>query len=275
MSGSDSSTLARLAEHWPEYAIEAALLGTFMVSACCVTTLVLHPRSPVAKLAPRAVAKRAIIGVMMGLTAVGLIYSGLGARSGAHMNPATTLVFYLLGRVHPVDAAAYMVCQFLGGLVGTLLATRVLLAVFPRERVSHAVTQPGRHGALAAWAAEFAITLGLMSLVLWCSNTAALAPYTGLLVGVLIVLYITFEAPVSGMSMNPARTLGSALSARTYKALWVYFTAPPAGMLAAAMLYVVTAGPDRVYCAKLNHQGPERCLFNCRIEQMPGRVEPR
>ena len=73
--------------------------------------------------------------------------------------------------------------------------------------------------------------------------------------------YITFEAPFSGMSLNPARTLGSALPAMTWTALWLYFTAPPLGMLAAAEVYVGLRGARAVHCAKLHHQNSKRCIF--------------
>ena len=74
---------------------------------------------------------------------------------------------------------------------------------------------------------------------------------------------ITLEAPLSGMSMNPARTFGSALSAQVWTALWVYFLAPPLGMLLAAELYVRWHGVHRVLCAKLHHHNTRRCIFHC------------
>jgi aquaporin Z len=81
--------------------------------------------------------------------------------------------------------------------------------------------------------------------------------------GMLVASYIVFEAPVSGMSLNPARTLGSAVHAHVWTALWVYFTAPLLGMLAAAQLYVSTRGLDAVLCAKLHHENLQRCIFRC------------
>jgi len=77
------------------------------------------------------------------------------------------------------------------------------------------------------------------------------------------MIYISVEAPVSGMSMNPARTLGSAFSAQFWNSLWIYFTAPPLGMLLAAELYVRQYGLARILCAKLHHENTERCIFIC------------
>ncbi|MEK6701093.1 MAG: aquaporin, partial [Planctomycetota bacterium] len=136
--------------------------------------------------------------------------------------------------------------------------------------VNHAATLPGRRGVRVAWIAEFGITLVLMSMVLITSNRASTAAYTGVIAGGLVALYITIEAPLSGMSMNPARTLGSAVHARDFRALWVYFTAPPLGMLCAAGLYVIAVGSGHVYCCKMSHAADEPCIFNCRIGEMPG-----
>jgi aquaporin Z len=77
----------------------------------------------------------------------------------------------------------------------------------------------------------------------------------------MVALFITVEGPLSGMSMNPARTLGSALFARDWTALWVYFIAPPIGMLGAAELYLRQRGREAVFCAKLHHQNGKRCIF--------------
>jgi aquaporin Z len=78
-----------------------------------------------------------------------------------------------------------------------------------------------------------------------------------------VLTYITFEARLSGMSMNPARTLGSAIVAQVWTALWVYFTAPPLGMALAAELYSRLKGPNAIRCAKLHHDNDRRCIFRC------------
>ena len=111
----------------------------------------------------------------------------------------------------------------------------------------------------------------LMLMVLFVSNSASIARYTGLVVGLLVAVYITLEAPVSGMSMNPARTFASALAGKTWTALWVYFTAPPLGMLAAAQTYLWLRGRAAVHCAKMHHQNDKRCIFcDSRAASQPG-----
>jgi aquaporin Z len=114
-----------------------------------------------------------------------------------------------------------------------------------------------------AFSAEVLISFVLMSVILAISNTRKLARYTGLFAGALVATYITLESPLSGMSMNPARTLGSALSAHVWTALWIYFTAPPIRMLLAAEVFVRLRGARAVICAKLHHQNDQRCIFRC------------
>ena len=256
--------------HWPEYAIEATGLGVFMLVACAFGALLGHPDSAVVRAVPDPFARRALMGLAMGLTAVGLIYSPWGRRSGAHFNPATTLTFWRLGKVATRDAMAYAAAQALGGLAGVVVAALVVGRALEHPAVRYVVTVPGTTGATLAFVAETAITFVLMTVVLQVSNRAAVARFTGLAAGALVTLYITFEAPLSGMSMNPARSLASALPAATWDAFWIYLLAPPLGMLLAAELYAGRGGGRAVYCAKLHHDGG-RCIFRCRHAELRGR----
>src|SRR3954452_1248912 len=118
-----SAPHAALKAHWPEYLIEAAGLGAFMVTAGFCVMLANAP--PIEAVIRNPDLRRALIGAAMGLTAIALIYSPWGKRSGAHLNPAVTLTFWRLGKVSPADAAFYVVAQFAGGAAGTwLLAAR-------------------------------------------------------------------------------------------------------------------------------------------------------
>ena len=191
--------------------MEAVGLGLFMVSAGVVATLLWYPGSPVAEAVPDGVLRRAVMGLAMGLTAIGIIYSPWGKRSGAHMNPAVTLTFWRLGKIATWDALFYVAAQFLGGALGVLVVLALLGAIFADPPVSYAATVPGPAGAAVALLAEAAISFGLMMVILVATNAPRLMRLTGVLAGCLVALYITLEAPISGMSMNPARTLASAL----------------------------------------------------------------
>ncbi|HKY70692.1 MAG TPA: aquaporin [Nitrospira sp.] len=249
--------------HWPEYLMEAAGLGLFMISAAIVTTGLEHPASPLRQGIPDPTTRRVIIGIAMGLTAVALIYSPWGGRSGAHLNPAVTLTFLRLGKMQWVDALFYVLGQFAGGTAGLLMAAAVIGMAVRHPAVNYAVTVPGQEGSVAAFVAEVVISFGLMLIVLVTSNHATLRMWTGLFAGALVAAYIAVEAPLSGMSMNPARSFASALPANVWSAFWVYLTAPLAGMLLAAECYLRVQGAHRVLCAKLHHEHRSGCIFRC------------
>lgn len=249
-----------LRTHWPEYLIEAWALGMFMVSAGLVTLLVESVASPLRAALPDPVVRRSLIGLAMGLTAVALIYSRWGQRSGAHMNPAVTLTFLALRRIAPWDAAFYVLAQFVGASVGVLAVAVLAGSAFAAPEVNYVATLPGRAGPAVAFIAEALISGGLMITVLALSGHARLARVTGLCAGGLIALYVALEAPLSGMSMNPARSLASAAPAHLWQGLWIYFTAPPLGMLAAAGLYRLLPGRLRGGCAKLDHCPDLPCI---------------
>jgi len=249
-----------LRQHWPEYLIEGWALGTFMVSAGLVATLLGAPASPLHRALPAPLWRNAAGGIAMGLTAIALIHSPWGKRSGAHMNPAVTLTFLRLGKTHPWDALFFVTAQVLGGLSGVLLVAALVGHAFSDPPVSYAATLPGPWGPAAAFAAELVISAVLMLTVLSLMAAARLAPYTGLIVGCLVALYITFESPLSGMSMNPARSLASAAPGMLWHHLWIYLTAPVLGMLAGAQVFLMIPGAKRVVCGKLLHPLGVRCI---------------
>lgn len=243
--------------------MEAAGLGLFMISACLFSALLFHPASPVQMKITDPTLLRILMGAAMGLTAIAIIYSPWGKQSGAHINPSTTLTFFRLGKIKPYDALFYVIAQFAGGITGVLISALLLGKLISDPAVNYAATIPGKYGVGVALAAETVISFILMSVILIVSNTKRLGRWTGLCAGLLVATYISIEAPLSGMSMNPARTFGSALAAQVWTALWIYFVAPPVGMLLAAELYTRIGGTRRVACAKLHHHNTRRCIFNC------------
>src|SRR5947207_8165427 len=216
-----------LAKHWPEYLMEAAELAIFMVSASLFTILLYHPSSPAVRAIPSELVRRVLTGLAMGLTLIGIVYSPWGKRSGAHMNPAFTLTFWRLGKVAPWDAAFYSIAQFIGGFGGILIAATVVASSLSHPAVNYVATLPGPQGPWVAFLSEIVISFLLMMIVLVFTNKPAVARLTGIVAGICVATFITFESPLSGMSMNPARTLGSAFLPHLWHSLWIYFTAPP------------------------------------------------
>jgi aquaporin Z len=255
------SAITSLRDHWPEYVMEVGEVGCYLFVACVVATLLQHPESIVRQSISSGIARRALMGVTMGATAIAIVMSPWGKRSGGHFNPAITLTFYRLGKVEFWDASLYVVAQFLGSIAGVTLARIALPDALANHAVRYAVTLPGMYGSTVAFAAEVAISFILMVTVLFTSNRKILAPYTAYFVGTLIAMYYTFEAPLSGMSTNPARTFASALHANYWHALWIYFMAPSLGMLAAGELFLRVRRGAGPYCAKLHHANGEPCIF--------------
>ncbi|PWC40400.1 aquaporin [Azospirillum sp. TSO22-1] len=246
-------------EHWPEYLMEAAGLGLFMLSAGLVATLLEHPASPVRHALPSGLGRRALMGAAMGLTAVAIIHSPWGRRSGAHINPAVTLTFLRLGKVKPADAAFYVAFQCLGGIAGAWLVAATLGGRFTLPPLSAIATVPGPAGPAAAFAVEALMAFMLMATVLATAAHPRWMRFTGLCAGGLVALFITAAAPLSGMSINPARTLASAVTGGVWTHAWIYAVAPPLGMLLAAEAHRRLRRP--VPCAKLDHDPRHPCLF--------------
>jgi aquaporin Z len=272
-NGPESSESDLTPAHFIEYLAEALGLGLFMVSAGLVATALDSPRSPLREWIADADLRRVIGGVAMGLTAIGLIYSPWGKRSGAHMNPAVTLAFLKLGKIRARDALFYTLAQFAGGLVGVLLVAGLLGDAFAAPPVSYATTMPGRAGIAAAFIAELAISGVMLLAILRVADHPRHSSRTGLVAGLLVALYISVEAPLSGMSMNPARSLASALPAASFENLWIYFVAPTLGMLTAALLYPRLRHAGYSGCAKLVHDLDHRCI-HCGHKPAPGSAHP-
>ena len=157
--------------------MEGAALGMFMVSACVFGVLLRDVSG---------LPGRILGGVAMGLTAVAIISSPWGQRSGAHFNPAVTFTFFRLGKVEFWDATFYGIAQFIGGLLGVLLSALVLGELIAYPSVRYAATVPGMPGVGVAFLAEVIISFLQMSLILRLSNTARLARFTGLFAGAMI-----------------------------------------------------------------------------------------
>jgi len=245
-----------LREHWPEYLLEALGLAIIMLVSVGVTVFAevfLPHQWP-------NLARRIVEGLAIAGTVITLVYSPLGLRSGAHYNPAVTLTFLTLGRVKRADAAFYVASQFAGAALGILLAGLLLGSPAREPPVMWIVTQPGLYGATVAFAAEFAISFLLMEVVLVTGGSSSLSRFTGVFVGTLVFLYVCFEAPLSGFGMNPARSFASAAASGSWKAFWIYLSAPPAGMLAAAALTRSLRTLPLINCAKLIHDDAYRCI---------------
>jgi aquaporin Z len=261
-----------LRRHWPEFLIELFGLAWIMFAALAVASLIWAAGSPLRGWIHVELERRALMGIGTSTAVVLFVYSRWGQRSGAHVNPAFTLAFYVLGKIDAAVALFYVLAQLIGGVLGvTLFASTVGRSWARDPRVDFIVTLPGRWGPAAAFLAEVAITFVMFFVVLRVTNTRW-NRYTPLTTGVLLALFILFESPISGTSLNPARSFGPALVAGLWRFLWIYFVAPPIGALAASLFYARGLGRP-VYCAKLCHPPTRyRCIFRCGYRAL--RIEP-
>jgi aquaporin Z len=252
-----------------EYAAEfvgTAVLLLVGLSAVCAD---FATRSPVVSAIPDSNLRRLLTGVIFAGAATAIVYSPLGRRSGGHLNPAVTLAFLRLGKISPRSAAIYIAVQIAGALTGAAL----VLAIWRgwATSVSVGATVPKDGGVASAVAAEVAVTFLLVSLILNFVDRRRLMPFTAGAAGVLVAFFVFVEGPVSGTSLNPARTLGPAVVGGTFTDVWIYFLAPPLGAVAAAVLF--RHRRSGVACGKLFHTEAVKCRFlDCEYTPLERRV---
>lgn len=177
-----------------------------------------------------------------GLTVLALIYAMSGI-SGAHINPAVTLAF-LVRRSFPVGRALlYWLVQVAGAVAAALL-----LRVFFAGEISHGITRPGP-GISALFAAgwECVLTVILVLVILGTSEQeAVVGKNAAIAVGFTVALCGLFSSPISGASMNPARSLGPAIATLDFSSSWVYVLGPIVGAcLAAGLVHLIYGPPTR------------------------------
>ena len=267
--------LSSLKKHWPEYLMESVELGFLSFMACAASALFRHHASPVAHFFEGDnFLQRLAVGLTMGITIVVIAYSPLGKRSGAQINPAVTLTFFRLGKIRAADTFFYILFQFAGGIAGVAFAGLTLGSLVSAPEVSFAATKPGSSGIAIAFFAELLISAIIMGTVLYFADHKKIMHKTGLYVGMLYALYITLEQPISGTSMNPARTLGSAIMTGNWSGTWIYFTAPLIGMLLASEVFLWTKGKDAIHCAKLYHTTDVGTIVRCGWTALEDDKEP-
>lgn len=167
------------------------------------------------------------IAIVFGLIVLAMIYS-VGDISGAHINPAVTLGFYIARRFPLREVGPYIASQ----CVGAILAAGALGLMFPAHETLGATLPAG--ATMQSFVLEVILTFILMFVILEVSTGAKEKGITaGIAIGAVVALEALFAGPISGASMNPARSLGPALVSMNFETLWLYITAPTLGALLA------------------------------------------
>ena len=164
------------------------------------------------------------VSIVFGLVIMAMIYAG-GHLSGAHYNPSVTVAFTLARHFPLRDALAYTAAQFAGATVAALL----LLSAWP-SRPAHLGTTLPSVGTAAAFGYEVVLTAFLMFVITAvATDTRAVGAAAAIAIGGTVGLDALFAGPITGASMNPARSFGPALASGTWHDLWIYLAAPLVG----------------------------------------------
>jgi aquaporin NIP len=179
------------------------------------------------------------VALVFGLVIMAMVYA-TGHLSGAHINPAVTIAFAAARHFPTRDAAAYVAAQLAGAVVAALL----LLAVWPDQPAQLGATVPSV-GVGSALVYELVLTAVLMFVITAvATDTRAVGAGAAIAIGGTVGLDALFGGPVTGASMNPARSLGPALAAWEWHDAWIYLAGPVLGALLGAFAYQLVRGED-------------------------------
>ena len=210
--------------------------------------------SPMTQLVPSEGLRRLITGFLFGTTGASIALSLVGKESGAHINPAVTMVFWLFRKLDGRTAIVYVLGQLAGGVIGSL----PLLAFGARGRsVSFGATLPGAgYSTHTVLLGEIVTTFAMVSLLLVFIGFRRLRPFTPGIFPPLYAIMVYLEASISGTSTNPARSLGPALISGQWQGWWIYWLGPLLGAFLAALACSLLA--KRITVAKLYYFDSDR-----------------
>jgi len=247
--------------------ILSEFLGTMLMVGWGLGAVVVFwsSASPLPAMIENESLRRLLTGFFFASGAAVVVYSPLGERSGGHINPSVTLAFLSLKKILPLDALYYVIAQVLGGLFGSYIIYLLFNVVLGwQDAILKCVTTAGSgYSAELSFMAEIFITFLLMMVILVVSNNRTWMKLTALLASTLVMLEVWLEAPISGTSLNVARSFGPAYITSVWDNFWIYLFAPILGALIAAQFYRLSTAGKKIICSKLYHTKKFKC-------KMPG-----
>ena len=219
---------------WKLFAAEAIGTGLLVFFGISIVIFNLGEGSVVAKLIPIVIVRRALTGFMFGTVGCLITISPVGKISGAHLNPAVTLAFWLRGKIKFETMVGYVLCQLIGGIIGSI---PLLMWGKQGESLQYGITLPGDAGLMAAFIGEIIATACLIIYLYLFIGTKRLRNYTPYGIPFLFAFLTWAEAAYSGCSVNPARSLGPALIAGNFTDHWVYWIAPAIGVIIVTLFF--------------------------------------
>jgi len=213
--------------------------------------------TPMAQLLPSEALRRLITGFLFGSTGALIALSPVGKVSGAHINPAVSLGFNLMGKLDPQITFGYIVAQLVGGLLGSL---PLLAWGAMGKSVAFGATAPGSgYSTSAAFLGEVITTFVMVALLCMFLGFRKSRPFTPALFPPLYAVMVWLEAPISGTSTNPARSFGPSIVSGVWEGWWIYWVGPFVGMLIA--IIACSRMARRIEVAKLYYFDSDRGDF--------------
>jgi aquaporin Z len=234
---------------WSLFLSEAAGTALLVFGGLSCVILMFGEGSPLPRLLPDEAVRRAITGFLFGTVGASIALSPVGKTSGAHINPAVSVGFWLFGSISTGTLGIYVAAQLAGAGLGAIS----LLAWGNMGRsVAFGATVPGTgYSAWAALGGEVVTTFAMISLMSVFISYRPLRRFTPAIFPPLFSFMVWAESPLSGTSCNPARTFGPALVSGQWGSWWIYWIGPLAGTFAATLLFSRLA--RRIEVAKVYH----------------------
>jgi aquaporin Z len=234
----------------------AELIGTalLLLAGLSVVIVMFGTGSVMARVVPAEGLRRLITGFVFGTTGGLIALSAVGRASGAHINPVVTMAFWLMHKLDSRTAICYVVAQLAGGVIGSL----PLLAWGSMGRsVLFGATLPGQgYTARTVLLGEVVTTFAMVTLLALFLAFRRIRPFTPGIFAPLYAVMVYLEAPISGTSTNPARSLGPAVVSGQWDGWWIYWAGPVIGAFAACLACSFLA--KRIEIAKLYHFDSDR-----------------
>ncbi len=237
------------------YGAEALGTALLLIGGLSAVIMMISPASPVAAWGLPGWLARACAGALFGLTGTAVTLSPFGRHSGAHINPAMTLAFLLEGRISRSHALGYAIAQCLGATAGAFV---ILAWGRYGKPLQFGATVPEAGLPLPVAVALEALATGvLVTVVFTFLARPVLRDLTPWTMGPLYAAMVSIEAPLTGTSTNPARSLGPAIATGEWTHFWVYLAGPALGAAVAVVLVGwASRGKHRVELARLvQHAG--------------------
>ena len=241
-------------KHWRAYLSEMAGTALLLFVGLSFVIFLFGEGTPMEEIIPNMTARRTLSGFLFGTTGAMIALSAIGRESGAHINPAVTMVFFLFGKIEKRVAFSYVISQLVGAVIGCL---PLLIWGAQGRSVDFGATYPGDgYSVLAAFGGEVATTFTMVSLLVIFIGFKSTRPFTPMIFPFLYGIMVPIEAVISGTSTNPARSLGPSIISGVWNDWWIYWAGPILGALLAAL--VCSALAKRITVAKLYYFDSDR-----------------